>query len=1015
MKKNLFVFALILLFTCSLWAQVKVTGKVTNSTGEPIPGVNVIIKGTEQGTITDTEGDYALTGLSSDAVLVFSFIGMLTEEVTVDNQTEINMVLVEDIMSLDEVVVIGYGTVKRRDLTGAVSSVKAEDIIKTPTLNAMEAIQGRVTGVDIIRNTGRAGSDVTIKVRGNRSFGDPNRPETFDDLNRPLFIIDGIQGGSFSDLNTNDIESIEVLKDASTTAIYGWQGANGVIIITTKKAKAGKTKVSYNGYYGVNGLTPYPEGRFGDDYLQLRREANRGTLWNSPDDDQALFPHPDEWQAFREGKWINWTDYILDNGKLQSHQLSVSGGNEKSSTYFSVGYYDEQGPIKDAYKRYTARLNSESNFAKWAKAGLQAQVTYINNDSKVDALSKANAMSPLGTVYNEDGSLNLYPIAGDNSVINPLTDTRENAAINNNISSKIFTSGYLEITPFNGLSLKTVLGANINFSRRGIFNDSLSMSQYSDNYSIASINATNSRNINWDNIITYTKELSGHSFTVTGITSYTEGISDYLYALGSGQENKGLYNSFLFYNIESSDITTRTIESQYTGTKTMSYAGRLNYSYKGKYLLTLTERLDGNSRLSPGHQWSWFPSIAMAWRISDENFARNIGFLTDLKLRLSYGEAGIASIEPYGTISGIQPGTKPQSFGEKVVPTYFFKVNKANENLEWERSASYNLGLDFAVLDNRAVVVIDLYSTKTTGILMARSLPMSLGGDIESPFLIWQNIGSSQNKGIEISLNTLNVRTASFKWTSSVTFSRNNEKIVSLIDGTDIISGSSPEDRSLLLGKPIGSYYNYQKLGIWQLDETEAMAAMKTPVQAGEIKVADLNNDSIIDANNDRTYIGSKSPKWVCGFQNTFTYKDFDLSVYLFARWGQMIKNELLSRYNPAGTGNGPAYLDYWTPENPTNDFPQPRNQRLIDYSYYQTLPYVDGSFFKLKNISLGYTLPRAISTKLKIEKMRVYCTASNLFTVAKSHLIKYYDPENSGSEKTPMSRQIIFGVNLDL
>ena len=998
------ILTLLFLIAGCLMAQSIITGNVTDDSGNPIPGVNIIIKGTDTGTITDSDGNYSISDVPADAKLVFSFVGMLTQEVEVSNRTGISLSLAEDILNLDEVVVIGYGSIKRRDLTGSVATVRSEDIIKAPTHNAVEAIQGLVPGVDITRQSGSAGSGVDIRIRGNRSL---------DASNDPLFIIDGMQGGSISDINPNDIQSIEVLKDASSTAIYGYQGANGVIIITTKKGSRDKTKVVYNGYYGVNGLTPYPSGRIRDDYIEFRRQAyiGEGGEWSSPDDDVNMF-NSYEWDAIQNNQWTNWNDLLLEDGYIQNHQVSVSGGNEKTTSLLSVGLYKEKGAIKDNYSRYNVRLNLDHQLSKWVKTGMIAQFTHTERNRKKDPFSKANASVPLGIPYDEYGQIVIYPFPGDNSRVSPITDLRDNAAINNDIATRISGIGYLEITPVEGLSIRSNLGVNLNNQRNGVFNDSASMSQFNSKYNQASISSSNRQYINWDNILTFSKETGDHSFTVTALTSYTRDKSESFYAMGIRQPLPVQW----FYNLNSAEPTSTTISSEYIGSETMSYAGRLHYSFKNRYLLTLTERFDGASMLSKGHRWDQFPSAAFAWRISEENFIKSIDIISNLKLRISRGVTGNSNISPYGTQSTVVVSNN-MSFGEVPAQTYSFNNFIANARVGWEKSDMTNIGLDIGLVQNRLSMIIDIYQTKTTDILMSRSLPWSAGGTSTSRpelFETWQNIGSTENKGIEISLNTENVRTSYFRWSSDLTFMANREKITGLVGSADTMMIGSSEENTLIIGQPRSSIFTFEKLGIWQNEDAEELAAMKTPFEVGEIKLADQNGDSIID-DEDRAVIGSKVPKWSMGIKNNFIFRSFDLSVYLFFRYGQMINNELLGRYNPSGGGNGPAYIDYWTPDNPTNDFPRPGiNGKLNEYLGYQSLYYVDGSYFKIKNITLGYTLPGSISNKLFIEKLRVYGTVSNILTIARSHLVKYYDPENGGSEKAPMSKQIIFGINLE-
>lgn len=997
MKRVVLLLFFLVVVLGQIMAQRTITGQVTDENNDPMPGVNITLKGTTRGVITDTEGNYTITEVPDDGVLVFSFIGMMPQEISVTDQTSINVTLAEDLMGLEEVVVIGYGMVKKRDLTGSVSSVKSEDITKIPTHNAMEAIQGRVPGMDITRSSGSAGSGVYIRLRGNRSI---------NATNEPLFIIDGVQGGSVSDLSPGDIASIEVLKDASSTAIYGYQGANGVIIVTTKKGTTGRPRVSYNAYYGINGFTSYPQVRMRDDYINLRMEAarNGNNSWidsiHGPEDIDILFPDQFIQQAIDSGYWVNWPDLVIQNGIQKSHQLSVSSGSEKTNTYFSVGYFKEEGVMKmDDMTRYTARLNLDHKVTKWANAGIMSQITYFDQNRRKDPLSKAIGGAPLGVVYNEDGTINTDPL-GSGTSLNPLTDERPNIATDNTLRTKVFAKGYFEIIPLEGLSLRTNLGVNLDNQRRGRYNDGTSLQQFDIGISSSSINSKAARNYNWDNILNYSKTIGAHNITLTALTSYNDNAYDDVTGSGDTQTNA----SSLFYLIQSNENIS--VSSSYEEYRTFSYAGRINYDYNGKYYLTLTNRYDGASMLS-GKKVDDFPSAAVAWRVSEENFLKPIETISNLKLRLSYGVTGNSSVDPYDTQSGIRPFNT--SFGEVPAIGYRFNDLIGNQDLGWEKSKMYDIGLDIGLYKNRLNVTIDVYDTKTEDILFERDLP-SLAGVSK----VWQNIAKTRNTGFELYINSYNIKTKDFTWTTTLTYSQNEERIVELIEGVDIISN---EENSLLIGLPINCFYTYSKEGIWQLGEEELATNFNSAnyeFEPGDIKLADLNRDGIIDEN-DRGGIGSTSPKWIGGIQNTFNYKSIELGIYLVARYGQMIDAEFLGRYDPSGSKNAPAYLDYWTPQNPSNDFPRPAwGEPLYNYFGYQALTYVDGSYIKLKNISLGYTLPQELTRRIMIERLKVYSTVSNLLTFTRSDLIKEYDPERGGSEKSPLNKQLVFGVNVE-
>ncbi|WP_256013001.1 TonB-dependent receptor [Desertivirga xinjiangensis] len=992
-----------------------VTGTVTSTTGEPLPGASVIVKGTTRGASTDIDGNFSLS-IPGDApvTLVVKYLGFTDKEVSVSpGQARIGITLSEDAAALDEVVVIGYGAVKKRDLTGAVSSVKAEDITRVPTHNAAEAIQGRISGADIVRSSGEPGAGTNIVIRGTRSIADR---DDLNERNAPLYIIDGFQGGDISTLDPNDIESIDVLKDASSTAIYGSQGGNGVIIVTTKKGVAGKTKVSYNAYAGVSDYR-FPKLKTGDDYVRLRREAGvtRG-IWASPEDDRNVFAETGEFDAYQNGQWIDWHDLIIQNGYQQSHNVTVNGGSERTRIIGSLGYFKETGMLRSSdFNRYTGRFNIDQVVNKWAKAGVQTQITYSRQHLRNDPLGQVMSVAPLGTAYDENGQVDLYPLlsAGEAAgSISPLADEASDfVARDQNLRTNIRANGYIELTPIKGLTFKSNLATVFNFNKRGIFNGGESLDRYTTGFSEASVTNEFNRFINWDNVLTYTREMQDHTVTLTGITSYIQSDADETFAQGVRQ----VLSSQLFYNLgsTSADAGARDISTEYVGWTNMAYAGRLNYSYKGRYLFTASGRFDGASRLSAGKKWDFFPSLALGWNISDESFFSPLkSTFSNLKLRASYGASGNFNIDPYDTQSLLTPLSR-MGFGDVAAPSYQFEGTVANANLTWERSTSTNIGLDLGLLNNRVSASMEFYNTVTSDILLPRNLPFSSG--VGS---IFQNIAETKNRGIELTINSTNIQKPDFRWSSTLTFARNKEKITELINGIDIIAASGQEENSLLLGRPISSFYTYRKLGIWQTDELATASSYKfgsTAFQPGDIKLADLNGDFIIDAK-DLTYIGSTVPDWIGGFQNTFSYKNFDLNLFLIARVGQTIDAEFLGRYNPSGIGNTYAVINYWTPENPSNDYPRPLyGQPLTNYTGYQTLTYVDGSYFKLRNVTLGYTLPKRITDKISAGRVRIYATGSNIFTIAKNDLLKGYDPEGGGSESSPLSRQFVLGVNFDL
>lgn len=976
--------AVMMLVSLQAMAQLKVNGKITVSSGEPLPGASIVEEGTNSGTSSDANGLFSITVTKPTSKLTISYIGYLPQTLSINGKSVVNVVLEEDLKNLSEVVVIGYGTVKKRDLTGTVTSIKSEDIKQVPAQNPLESIQGKVAGVDIQRSSGSASSGVSITIRGNRSIGAGNRP---------LYIIDGVQASEIDNLNPNDIESIEFLKDASSTAIYGWQGANGIVIVTTKKGISGKPRITFNTYYGVSQVSRYPAVNDGPAYVAMKREANRATgKWNSATDDPLIF-NTQELAAIKNNEWIDYQKLLFKNGTQQDYNIGVNAGNDKTKVFFSLDYFKEGGILKfDQVNRYSLRANVDQTINKWLKIGIQSQVTNRDESYRRDPLNMANKIIPLGTVYDKDGNFIVFPLSG--SSISPLADEQPNIFSNTGKQTNVIANAYLEMNPLKGLTFRSNFGGNLGYSRTGLFEASNAISR-NGGTSQASYNSSNSRFINWDNILTYHKEFKKHSFTLTALSSYVESISDNVNAQGESQ----LLPSQLYYGLGNAPNNI-AISSGFTKWNVLSFAGRLNYSYKGKYLLTLTNRADGASRLSAGNKWATFPSVAAAWQIGDEGFMQNQKVVSDLKLRLSYGVAGNSGIAPYGTQSTLT--RVPMAFGETSYQGFAYSPLLGNAAAGWELSGTKNLGLDMSFFKNRISTSIDIYDTRTTDLLLPRGLPPTTGVKT-----VYQNIGKTRNNGVEVSMSTVNVNNKSMKWTSTFTFTHNKERIVSLVtDGVDDIGNG------WFIGQPIAVFYDYEKLGIWQTSETDQATLFGQ--KPGDIKVKDQNGDGKIDAINDRKVLaGNNRPSWFGGINNRIDYKGFDFSVYLFARIGQTINPSFLGRYDrQSNLSNSSRIIDYWTPENPTNEYPRP-NANISGAStlYWSTIGYVDGSYLRLRNISLGYTLPPF--KKAYFNSLRLYVTGSNLATWTKSPKLKEYDPERGGGESAPMLKNVVFGLSL--
>lgn len=1006
MYKKGFKFLLLLMAVCclsltSFAQQRRVEGVVQDAqTQKPLSSA-VVSAGTGGQKVTaDQMGKFSIQVNPEDSVLNVSYVGYLPVKANIYGKNSVIITLEAAVQNLNDVVVIGYGTVKKRDLTGSVTSVKADDIVLTPTPNAMDALQGKAPGVDIQKSSGRAGSGVNVVIRGNRSiYGD----------NTPLYIIDGIPG-DYSKLNPNDISSIDILKDASSTAIYGSAGANGVVIITTKKGKNGKAIVDGAAYVGYNGFPRYPHGLIKDNYLKLKREAYRGEKGDYPEFDNDIFSDPALLGAFQNNEWVDWVDLALRNGFEQNYSASVRGGTDKMDTYFSLNYNNEQGLIKnDMNKKYAARANINYKLSKYVKLGTNLQFTYNNTDQAAPNLfGNSLTFVPLGQAFDDAGNINHIPVDG---VTNPLSDQIPNQYVNSTLNTYFSGNAYLEIAPFKGFTYRSVLGTVQMSSRNGRFFGSESIANPEAGFGLPAAVIDNIRQYDyrWENIVNYDFTLhKDHHFTLTGVTSWGDNRSEDAYEAGDGFD----LDSYSFYNMGAA--TKTSVKSAYTQSQSLSFVGRLNYNYKGKYLLSLSNRWDGVSRLSEGHKWSSFPAGAAAWRLSDEPFFENLlDVVSSLKLRVGYGVTGNSGgVGAYGTQGGGFNAPKPVGFGLGTLgAAYILNQQLANEDLGWEKSYNTNIGLDADFLKGRISLAVDWYNTDTKDLLFLRSMPASLGGSWGAPFSMWQNIGATNSKGLEVMVNSMNVDHDKFSWSTTLTFAANKEKITSLPGSANLIASG------LFLGHPVNTFYDYKYLGIWQ--SAEADEAAKYNAVPGDIKLA---TDGTFDENgkhsygaDDKVIIGSGVPKWTGGIQNTFKYGNLDLVILITGRWGQMIASDLITRYDPTtGTGNSPDDINYWTPENQGGYLPRPGiHSSTSGYIGFDALKYVDGSYLKLRNITLGYSFPEKVIKRLNMHKLRAYFTANNPFIYTKNELLKYQDPETNGSDNFPLTKQFVLGLNV--
>lgn len=1032
----------------------KATGKIVDENGEPMIGVTVKVKGTNAASVTDFDGNFSIIVPSGGKELVITYIGYADKTVAIGSGRDLKITMAPDNNVMDEVVVVGYGTVKRRDLTGAISSVKAEDIKEAPTLNAMEGLSGKISGLDIVRESGRAGTSPKILLRGNRSLQADCSP---------LYVIDGVSGGSIDNINPNDIASIEVLKDASSTAIYGSAGANGVIIVTTKQGTEGKVQVDFDAYVGINAFPAYPSTLKGQEWIDFLTEGFLAREDRLPEDLSELFNVAGLSQgaidAYNNNKWVDWKDEILHTGVQQNYNISVRGGNERQQSYMSAGYLQEKGLYKnDQVDLITFRAGTTYKINNMFSVGFQSTLSYKNQESRNSRLSKSLNQLPLGDVYDEEGNLNKYPISDMNGYINILADDDMNAYRNNRKYTTINIAPFVEFRPFKGFTFKSLFNATLSHSRAGLWDGLdtyMKLSGSQENKRTASYTSYNSWNYMWQNVANYNFKIKNdHDITLTGIIEYIKNQHEEAVA----QNEQFEYDNFLWYNLSAG--LKAYASSLYKETAKMSYAARINYSYLGRYLLTASTRWDGASQLYD--KWCAFPAVAVGWRISDEPFMKSTrSWLDNLKLRVGYGISGNANIDPYVSLTSVTNSANYINLGSGQLQSYILARNVANYDLTWEKSYNWNVGLDFSVLNNRIDGSLEWYSTDTKGVLYNRPLPTSFGGfNAKSPYYKMSNIARIKNQGVELTINSRNIENKNFKWYTTFTFSKNVEKLKDINLGNNV-SVDELVALNLFLDHPVNTYYGYKKTGIWQLGQEDMAACFDA--EPGEVRLdvpgltydpnytyttenttTDADGNSVtttvthngayykpsedtVDEHgnvvhkyytkenpytvsaNDKQILGSETPDWTIGLHNTFEFYNFDISIMATMRWGQMINGELLGYSSKT---NQPDSYDYWTPNNPTNAYPRPNFGGGMTDAQEESMRYVDGSFIKIKNITVGYTLPQNWLKKLHMSRLRVYATITNPFIWSKSDMLDGMDPENGASDSFPLYKTIVFGIN---
>lgn len=1013
-QKFLTLVGCLLLSTSVLAQEKEVTGTVTDDNNVPLPGVNVVVSGTSTGTQTDFDGEFSIQASEGDK-LVFSYVGLETFELTITSEDDYSVSMKQGDSQLDEVVVVGYGTQKKSDLTGAVSSVSSEELMQQPNRNAFDALQGKAAGVDITSSE-RPGTVGTVRIRGNRSLTASNAP---------LYVVDGIpllSASSIETINPRDIESIDVLKDASATAVYGSRGANGVIIVTTKKGKAGRLSLNYSGTTTASEIVDRAPSMSAADFINFRRTAAHNldpetyASPNSPTqaNDAEIFDSPLDGQTSRDNVlrgWENgsfdpsrvintdWSDFVTQTGVLNEHTISASGGTEKIKAFASLGYLNDKGTQKGQfYERYSAKVSTNIKPVDWFTLDANFNMTWSEQDFGFSTLGGRSSSVP-NAIYGAAKNIFNHAVPFDsngNIVINPggestiytifdewnrSTQLSETMRALGSVSAT-FDIGEL-IDPLEGLSYKIRFGPDFRHFREGVYIDGTSShrinSDGSPGNNFARLNKR--RDLSWtlDNIITYNKTIAEkHNFDVTLLQT----------ASSWNIENSGMSannipkESMQWYNFGAIDIqnseNNASFNSGLNERQLSSYMARVAYGFDDRYLLTVTGRWDGASQLGDGNKWDFFPSAAIAWKLDSEDFLADIEQINTLKLRLGVGTTGNSAVDPYSTKGNIQSLFLPftgqsNRIGYTTNEPYYTdtQVSLANPLLGWEQTTQYNLGVDFGFFNNRVSGNLNLYRSFTSDLLMSVNIPTLTG----FPSTV-ANIGETSNKGVELSLNLIPVESDEFFWESNINVAWQKDNIDELAYGeNDMV------DNNWFIDQPIGVVYGFDNEGIWQdtpedRAEIEQWNANGYNFEPGNVRPKDQNGDYDM-TNDDRVILGNTAPRWTLGWNNTLNYKGFELQTLIISRLGYTatIGGEAMT------ARSNQREVDYWTPENPNSEFQKPILGQATSGSqdeFSGLLGTRDAGFIKIRNISLGYNFSPEFSSKLGLKNFKIYAQAVN-------------------------------------
>ena len=990
-KKGLLLNSLFLIALSSYGQSAKVRGVIKDTTGKGIVGVTIRVKGGVETVQTDAQGNFSIQA-SPGSTLIITSVGFQEKQITVGQQANLDIALVPAENVLEELVVVGYGSQKRSDITGSVASVPKDRLSKIPVNNVMQAIQGAVSNVTVSQASSIPGDAPSVQVRGRNSINAGSEP---------YVVVDGIPltktDGSINDINPNDIESVEILKDPSAVAIYGVNGSSGVILITTKRGTTGKPSIRYSGYGGVENVAHMLEPVSGEELL--KRYAEYARITNTSLYNGGPVRNQYEYDNYQNGVTTDWLDAVMQTGVVQNHNVSLSGGSENAKYFVSGDYLNQKGVLLGYnYKRYSFRTNTDFKATKYLSVGTSSFIVAHNKDGGRASLLQAAAMSPYARMYNDDGSLTQYPMYSEQLWSNPLLPTTLDPQRR---QFNISLNGYAELNfgelykPLAGLKYKLNAGytfvpiRNNEYEGESVYNFAgwgRITNQESQTYTI-------------ENILSYTKDIGKHHFDFTGL--YASKSKYWQQAIATGQIFPN--DALGWGNLGAA--STQTVSSQADQYRTISQMGRLNYAYDSRYMFTLTARRDGSSVFGKNNKYGTFPSAALAWNIHNESFMQNTKHIvSSLKWRISYGLSGNEAIPIYQT--QFLMSSNPIAMNGLSNTALTIRNLMGNDNLQWEKTKGFNTGVDFGLLNNRLSGSIDVYKSSTYDLLLLQALPKLTGFAN-----VYSNIGKMENTGIDVTLNSKNIVKENFNWSSTLVFSRNKNKITDVYgDGKDDLGNR------WFIGRPVGVIYDYTKVGIWQEDEIASGAnkGWDDAAQAGDLKLADLNADGKID-DGDRSVLGQTAPKWTAGLTNTFSYKAFTLNVFINTVQGALRNNpQIGGASDEMGRRSTPAALGYWTPENKSNEWRSLGNHSNIHGYGFPS----NASFTRLKDITLSYTMPQRLLEKVGVQGLTVYASGRNLYTWTNW---LGWDPEardiTRGSDNDdinyPMVRTYVLGVNL--